>query len=164
MNPSDGGGMQDKPDIQLAAAIALVRNRVLIVRRSTRESFLPGVWGVPCGKVDKGEDPQVAVLRELKEETGLDGEVIDFVGKSFFYSGWRGRKVLNVQNNYLVRPKDSSVRSRAARLPEVKLPEEDQQYQWVSADKIESVGLLDNHNLGAIRQGLNGAKSRVPVS
>jgi 8-oxo-dGTP diphosphatase len=30
---------------------------------------------LPGGFVNKGEDPEIAVLRELKEETGLDGYV-----------------------------------------------------------------------------------------
>ncbi len=30
-----------------------------------------GKWGLPAGKMDEGETPQEAVLREIKEETGL---------------------------------------------------------------------------------------------
>lgn len=32
----------------------------------------PGAWQMPQGGIDKGEDPAVAVLRELAEETGTD--------------------------------------------------------------------------------------------
>lgn len=39
-----------------------------------------GVWTLPGGGVEFGEDPNVAVLRELEEETGLTGEALDVLG------------------------------------------------------------------------------------
>ncbi|MDX6346920.1 MAG: 8-oxo-dGTP diphosphatase, partial [Streptomyces sp.] len=42
----------------MAAAVVVHDDRVLTVRRSFGERFLPGVWGVPCGKLDAGETPE----------------------------------------------------------------------------------------------------------
>jgi ADP-ribose pyrophosphatase YjhB (NUDIX family) len=44
--------------------------RVLLVRASAR-SNTPGVWSLPGGGVEHGEDPAGAVVREVAEETGL---------------------------------------------------------------------------------------------
>src|SRR3954453_17049791 len=44
--------------------------RVLLVRASTR-SATPGVWSLPGGAVDHGEDPNHTVVRETAAETGL---------------------------------------------------------------------------------------------
>lgn len=44
--------------------------RVLLARGSDLSAF-PGVWSLPGGGVEQGEDPQAAVVRELYEETGL---------------------------------------------------------------------------------------------
>jgi ADP-ribose pyrophosphatase YjhB (NUDIX family) len=152
--------------IRLAAAIVVHDGKVLVVRRSIREGYLPGVWGVPCGKVDqhRGERARQAVLRELHEETGLKGEIVCFVGRSKFVSNWRGRRTHNIQWNYLVRPlprsdlehnhvanhdnENSSISQFA-----VNLPEDDQAYDWVDRKSLANFG-LDKHNLNAINQGL----------
>ncbi|GAA3336993.1 hypothetical protein GCM10020358_11650 [Amorphoplanes nipponensis] len=46
------------------------QGRVLLVRASTR-SGTPGVWSLPGGAVDHGEDPNHTVVRETAAETGL---------------------------------------------------------------------------------------------
>lgn len=43
-------------------------------------------WCLPKGIIDKGEDPPTAALREVREETGLSGEIVDQIGKiSYWY-------------------------------------------------------------------------------
>lgn len=46
--------------------------RVLLIKRSDAESFLPGYYEMPGGKCDFGEGPAECLRREFKEETGLD--------------------------------------------------------------------------------------------
>lgn len=46
--------------------------RFLITRRVKTKSWAPGWWEVPGGGVRAGEESREAVIRELKEETGLD--------------------------------------------------------------------------------------------
>ncbi|HEY2577157.1 MAG TPA: NUDIX hydrolase [Streptosporangiaceae bacterium] len=133
----------------LAAAIVLHYGRVLVVQRSSKEGFLPCVWGVPCGKLDDGEDPQHAVLRELHEETGLTGTVVRYAGEQTSRSVWRGRLVENQQSNFLV----GLTGAGGEEFPQVSTPEPDQAWEWLDVGKIGSFG-LDRHNLAAIRQGL----------
>jgi 8-oxo-dGTP diphosphatase len=62
-------------------AAVLVRDdegRVLLVRRGP-EASRPGLWSVPAGFVDYGEDVRAAAARELEEETGLIAEIGEVV-------------------------------------------------------------------------------------
>lgn len=60
-------------DIVLVAACALVDpdGRVLLARRPPGKP-LAGLWEFPGGKVEKGEKPETALIRELREELGIE--------------------------------------------------------------------------------------------
>ena len=59
--------------IVLVAAVALFDRdgRVLIAQRPVGKS-MAGLWEFPGGKVDPGETPEAALIRELKEELAID--------------------------------------------------------------------------------------------
>ena len=59
--------------IILVVAVALidVDGRVLIAQRPEGKK-MAGLWEFPGGKVDPGEIPEAALIRELKEELGID--------------------------------------------------------------------------------------------
>jgi len=59
--------------IVLVAACALVDadGRVLITQRP-RDKHMGGLWEFPGGKVERGEVPETALIRELKEELDID--------------------------------------------------------------------------------------------
>ncbi len=62
----------DKP-VVLVVAVALidVDGRVLLAERPEGKS-MAGLWEFPGGKVHDGETPEAALIRELKEELGID--------------------------------------------------------------------------------------------
>jgi 8-oxo-dGTP diphosphatase len=68
-----------KPSLVVAAGVLIEGENVLISQRRANDS-LGGCWEFPGGKVEAGEDPRLAVTRELQEEVGLDvqaGEILD---------------------------------------------------------------------------------------
>ncbi len=52
--------------------------KILLVRRG-REPFL-GEWAAPGGRIEDGESAEECARREMKDETGLDIEIIMLVG------------------------------------------------------------------------------------
>jgi 8-oxo-dGTP diphosphatase len=57
----------------LVSAVALidVEGRVLLAQRPEGKS-MAGLWEFPGGKVEQGETPETALIRELREELGID--------------------------------------------------------------------------------------------
>ena len=60
----------------------ILRNddEVLLCKRSPEKS-LPNVWSIPSGKIEDGESPGHAAIREFHEETNIELDTkLDFVG------------------------------------------------------------------------------------
>ncbi len=59
-----------KLTLVVACALVDADNRVLIAQRPA-DKAMPGLWEFPGGKVDDGERPEDALIRELAEELGV---------------------------------------------------------------------------------------------
>ena len=63
----------DPKNLKIVVSIALINNydQVLIAKRPNNK-HLAGFWEFPGGKVEKGETPENALIREVKEELNVD--------------------------------------------------------------------------------------------
>jgi 8-oxo-dGTP diphosphatase len=66
--------MEPSSRLLLVSAVALVDadGRVLVQQRA--QGALAGLWEFPGGKIEDGETPAIALIRELREELGIDVE------------------------------------------------------------------------------------------
>ncbi len=61
------------------AIIPYPENKILLVKRNTKPFV--GYWALPGGRMDPGETIEQTVVREVKEETGLDVSIERIVGE-----------------------------------------------------------------------------------
>ncbi len=59
------------PTVEVAGCYCEWTDRILFLKRHP-EKVQGGMWGVPAGKMEKNETPQVTVIREVHEEVGLN--------------------------------------------------------------------------------------------
>lgn len=61
--------------ILIAAAVVLNKNNEILLINGSKRG-----WEIPAGRVEEGESLSSAAIRETKEETGIDIEIIKFCG------------------------------------------------------------------------------------
>jgi 8-oxo-dGTP pyrophosphatase MutT (NUDIX family) len=63
-----------------------------------------GLWALPKGKIDPGERPEETAVREVREETGVEGTLVEKLGDvRYTYSRRGGERVFKVVSFYLLR-------------------------------------------------------------
>ena len=63
----------------------------------------PGVWALPKGNIGHGEKPDATALREVAEETGVEGKLGEKLGDVRYVYTWAGERVFKVVSFYLLR-------------------------------------------------------------
>jgi 8-oxo-dGTP diphosphatase len=62
-----------RPLVVAAVSVFVIRGeRLLALKRSLRKNAAPGAWDVVSGRVEPGEQPYDAAVRECREESGLE--------------------------------------------------------------------------------------------
>jgi 8-oxo-dGTP diphosphatase len=112
-----------RPIILVAAAALIDRdNRVLISRRPEGKP-MAGLWEFPGGKVSEGETPELALVRELKEELGID--VCDTCLAPFTFASHAYEQFHLLMPLYLCRSWEGEI-----------TPREGQEIKWVRASRL----------------------------
>lgn len=96
---------------------------VLLIQRSSEDHW-PLHFEFPRGKCDKGDKdaPSECAIREIKEETGLDVEIVEYLGRFIYYAMAGKRK--SICYNYECRMKNPNQK--------VKLSNEHEAYKWIT--------------------------------
>lgn len=119
------------PEFPLATVGALVvgpSERILLIKTHKWK----GSWGVPGGKIDYGESIKEALLREFREETGLElydiswGPIQESINSNEFY-----KEAHFILLNFIARSGGENVR----------LNDEAEEFVWVSVDEALTYGL-----------------------
>lgn len=116
-------------------------NKILIVQRNMKEDIFPGLWELPSGKKEDLETAEASLIREVKEETGLD--IIPIIPFNVFNYQIEKIDVIkdSTQINYLVKPVNDQDKLN------VILSDEHQDYKWVGIDEIDVYNLSNSTKL-----------------
>jgi 8-oxo-dGTP diphosphatase len=111
-----------KLTLVVACALIDTDNRVLIAQRPEGKA-LAGLWEFPGGKLEPGERPESALIRELAEELGIKVEEPCLAPLTFASHGYESFHLL--MPLYVCRKWEGLV-----------TPREGQQLAWVRANKL----------------------------
>lgn len=100
-------------------------DEILIVKRHPKSRTDPEMWELPGGKVEKGEDFEYALVREIKEETNLDCTVGDFCEA--------------VQNDYMHKRTVQLMMYLDNISGDVKISEEHTDWMWAGTEDIKKL-------------------------
>lgn len=126
--------MSHKPIIQkvVLAAVIMKDDKILILQRSKDEDIFPNMWELPSGKKEPLETSETALLREAKEETGLDIKII----MPFFVFDYQIEKPEEIRDstqiNFLATPIGNT---------QIKLSSEHQNFAWIQEDEVNQYEL-----------------------
>ncbi len=71
--------------------------KILLI--STKEGK---AWALPKGLIEKGETSEETALREIKEETGISGKIVDKIGETSYWFVMEGEKYFKTVKYFLV--------------------------------------------------------------
>jgi mutator protein MutT len=103
--------------------------RVLLICRGRAPSA--GEWTLPGGRVEPGETPEEAVVRELREETGIEGTVVAPLGVVAVERGDEGARVRYAIHEFLV----------TARSGRLAAADDAADARWVERRDLEPLGV-----------------------
>ena len=89
-NPEEAFNEYFEPYKKITAAGGIVRRKkkYMVIKRN-------GLWDIPKGKVEKGEDIETGAIREIEEECGIDGPTIDkFLTSTFHIFKYKGKRAI----------------------------------------------------------------------
>ena len=129
---------------------AIVRDGKVLCAQRGEPRALAGKWEFPGGKIEEGESPEAALVRELREELKCEVDVTGFVCTTPQEYDF-GTVVLSTYLCSLVSGEPQLTEHQQTRwLAPEQMPELD----WAPAD-LEAVGIISGMSLGADRPDAN---------
>lgn len=122
---------RDNVEKYVVGAVIIIKNKILLLKRCSDE-FMGGLVELPSGNVDIGETLLDGLVREVKEETGLNVCTIEKYIDFFDYTSSSGKK--SRQYNFIVTVQQTDV---------ILNPSEHDWFGWVDLD----VDTLKKHNI-----------------
>ena len=127
---------QNKKIIQkiVLGGVVIKEGKILILQRHKDEDIYPNMWELPSGKREPLETSEDSLIREVKEEAGLEVNIL-MPFSVFDYQIEKPDEIRDsTQVNFLVTPTNNA---------QVELSKEHQAFAWVTKDEIDKYELTN---------------------
>lgn len=135
--------INDELKFKFRVSAIFINDNQFLVNKYGEESYC-----LPGGYVEIGEDSEKAVIRELKEETGLDFEIIKFGGiTENFFTNIRNQKTHGIDFYYFVKLNDDSETIDKLNMNYVENEKNgkiEHHYSWIPLNDIKNYNILPN--------------------
>jgi 8-oxo-dGTP diphosphatase len=101
------------------AIIIFSPDKILLIKRATVP--FKGYWALPGGRVDPGETVEQTIVREVKEETGLDVAVVSKIGEYHEQGVQDGVEYNYYPACFLVKTIGGEIKKQESEIEEIKL-------------------------------------------
>lgn len=131
-----------KPKVTRVAAYGLVLNeaRILLCRISQHLPLNAGYWTLPGGGLEFGEDPALAMIREVHEETGLRVRPRGLAGIDSFHEEEDERELHGLRILYFAELLGGTLRNETAGTTDL--------CAWWSYEEARALPLVDLVEIG----------------
>ncbi len=135
IEPDGQGKLQIQPDdvqmnnvriVYVSAGVLMREDGRLLVAQRPQGKAMAGLWELPGGKIEAGETPEAALVRELREELGVQIDAAHLKPLTFASHGY--------ESFHLVMPVFLATEWQGT--PE---PQEGQSLDWVQPDQLKSL-------------------------
>ena len=127
---------QNKKIVQkiVLGGVVMKEGEVLILQRHKNEDIYPNMWELPSGKREPFELSENSLIREVREETGLDVKIV-IPFSVFDYQIEKPDEIRDsTQINFLVTLVNNQV---------VVLSEEHQEFAWITREEIDKYDITE---------------------
>lgn len=119
-----------RPRVEETSAGGLVvdikRDAAALIARHDRRGRL--VWSLPKGHIERGETPEEAAIREVREETGITGRILEPLGTIDFWFVVDDKRVHKTVHHFLLVSSGGTLTDEDPEVVEV---------DWVPLDDLE---------------------------
>jgi 8-oxo-dGTP pyrophosphatase MutT (NUDIX family) len=95
--PSDKKRIPFRREFSAGGVVIKDKKEVLLIKNPSN------IWTFPKGHIEKGETKEQAAIREVKEETNIDAEIVDYLGEISYFFSWGGVRIYKTVYFFLMK-------------------------------------------------------------